>query len=100
MKGFYLPRWHSIVKRLQCRFPANGLSFTTKEFTPFRMRHIHLNLWKLSTRVMSSNFPSHLRARKYHNVSKDIQAVLALQLTFTSNTVFYLDLDPSPSLAC
>lgn len=88
MKGFYLPRWYSIAKRLQRQFFASGLSFTTKEFTPCRMTHIHLNLRKLSTHAMSSSFPLHLTARKYHNVSKEIRAVLALQLTFTSNAVF------------
>lgn len=85
MMGFYLPRWYSIANRRHCSFCANGLSFTTEEFTPCRMRHIYLNLRKLSTHAMSPNFPLHLRARKYHIVSKKIQAVLALQLTFTSN---------------
>jgi len=48
---------------------------------------------------MSPNFPLRLRARKYHNVANEIQAVLTLQFTFTGNAVFELDLDPSPSVA-
>lgn len=49
---------------------------------------------------MSLNFPLHLKARKQHNVCKEIQAVLALQLILTSNAVFETDLDPSSALAC
>lgn len=48
---------------------------------------------------MSLNSLLHLKARKQHNVYKEIQAVMALQLIFTSNAVFQLDLDPSSALA-